>query len=587
MIAVRSKAEAPAPAVGSAIVGREAELSRASEAVGRVLDGSGGILIVSGEAGIGKSRLVAELRARFEAGDAAAGRQRWLEGRCVSYGEALPYWPFRAPVRELVGQAPAEHVPFLEVVLGVAEPEVVAPGLTEETPRLIGDAVAGTLSELAAEGPLVVALDDLHWADASSLALVARLFELVEDNAVLLVLTARPEREHAFWRLREQALRELPHRAAEVALEALAEDDGRGLLAELVGAAALPAELERRLLARAEGNPFYLEELVRSLVDAGALVQANGDWRFDRDVPVDVPETVEKVILTRIDRLGSGAHELLAVASVLGRQFPVALLEEVSDASQSSREGLRELQRADLIRDGGRSPAPMLAFKHTLIQETTYRSLLKRRRQELHRRAVQAIETLYAERIDEFLGMLAHHTSAAGEDRLALSYHRRAGEAARMVHAIDEAIEQYGGALEAAARLGLDTDDREVRDSILQRGRLRFDSGNAEAARADLESAVEGARAAGDGEMQVEALLSLVAFWRTIDFSPRQRSARRGRPPLGGGRRCDAGWRTRAARSSTRTSSGSTGRSTSPSAPLRSRRMSNSVTGRSRLPWTR
>lgn len=517
-IAVRSApAQAQRPNVGSAIVGREAELTTASEAIDRVLKGSGGILIVSGEAGIGKSRLVAELRTRFESGDEAGGPRRWLEGRCASYGEAVPYWPFRAPLRECLDEARAEHVPFLDAVLGIADP-AVAPGLAEETPRLIGEAVADTLSDIARAGPLVLALDDLHWADASSLALIGRLFELIEEEPVLLVLTARPEREHGFWRLRETALRELPHRAREVALEALAGDADRALLSALVGSATLPAELERRLLARAEGNPFYLEELVRSLVDAGALVRANGGWRFDREIPVDLPETVEKVILARIDRLGSREHELLGVASVLGRQFPVALLEEVSDASRPVRDELRELQRADLMRDAGRRPVPMLAFKHTLIQETTYRSLLKRRRQELHRQAVDAIETLYADRIDEFLGMLAHHTSAAGEDRRALEYHRRAGEAARQVYAIDEAIEQYGSGLEAAGRLGLDDVEGAVRDSLLQRGRLHFDSGNAADGRADLERALEGARSAGDVEMQVDALLWLSSVWRTIDF---------------------------------------------------------------------
>jgi class 3 adenylate cyclase len=516
VLGARAKAEGEMPGAASPIVGREPELELAGAAVDRVLDGSGGILVVSGDAGIGKSRLVAELRRRFEAGGPGP---RWLEGRCVSYGEGLPYWPFRVLVGDLLDQAPAEHVPFLEVVLGVAEPDVVAPGMTEETPRLVGDAVAATLAGLAGTGPVALALDDLHWADASSLALVERLFELVEEEQVLLILTARTEREHPFWRLREKALREVPHRASEVALESLAEEAGRGLLTTLVGSAALPAELERRLLGRAEGNPFYLEELVGSLVDAGALVRSNGDWHFDREIPVDVPETVEKVILTRIDRLGSEAHELLSVASVLGRQFPVSLLEEVSESGEHSRDALRELQRADLIRDGGRRPVPMLTFKHSLIQEATYRSLLKRRRQELHKLAVQAIETLYAERIDEFLGMLAHHTSAAGEDRLAFQYHRRAGEAARRLRAVDEAIEQYTGALAAGARLGLDSSVQEMRDSILQRSRLQFDTGEVATARLGLERVAEAARSAGDGVMQVEALLSLVSVERTIDFS--------------------------------------------------------------------
>ncbi len=209
---------------------------------------------------------------------------------------------------------------------------------------------------------------------------------------------------------------------------------GAGLLPALVGSADLPAELERRLLARAEGNPFYLEELVGSLVDSGALVRdGDGGWRFDREVPVDLPETVEKVILARIDRLSEPAHELLSRRRRPRPPVPGGAPGGGREAGAGSREALRELERAGLLRDGGRMPAPMLIFKHALIQESAYRSLLKRRRQELHREALDALARLYPERRDEFLGMLAHHAGRAGEDERALGFHVEAGDAARRI----------------------------------------------------------------------------------------------------------------------------------------------------------
>jgi class 3 adenylate cyclase/tetratricopeptide (TPR) repeat protein len=502
-------------AVGAAFVGRDAELARAGEVTDQGLAGSGGVLIVAGEAGIGKSRLLAELRERFVQGKPERGEQHWLEGRCVSYGESLPYWPFRAVLRECLELAPAEHRPFIEVALGSSRLEDLAPGLEEEAPRLIQEAAAATLVELAAQGPLAVALDDMHWADASSLALLGRLFELTESAPILLVLAARSDRELPFWQLR----RTMRRSATEIELRALAGVAGRALLASLVGSAALPRELEHRLLSRAEGNPFYLEELVRSLVDAGALVRAGADWRFDPDVPVDLPETIEKLILARVDRLGPASHELLAVAAVLGRQFTIELLREVASNPTAFDESLEELRRAELLGDSAELPAPGLSFRHTLIQEATYNSLLKRRRQELHVLAMEAIERLYEERMGGLLGMLAHHATAAGDDERALRYQHGAGEAARAVYAVDEAIEHYTGALDAAARLGLDGSRLEVRQALLHRARLRFDSGDTEAAFADLEAADSGAHAAGDVEMQVAVLLGKAIFWRSSDFA--------------------------------------------------------------------
>jgi predicted ATPase/class 3 adenylate cyclase len=531
-------------AVGAELVGREEELRRGVESIEATLAGSGRVLFLVGEAGIGKSRLAAELRRRFELGDSPGGEPRWLEGRCVSYGEALPYWPFRGLLREWLGQAAGDREggggvgaalrAELERLAGergeeLAEPIGIVLGLTgvsstgpDPAPQVVQDriqaAVADVLERLAAEGPLGIFLDDLHWADASSVALTERLLELTERAPILVVLTARPERGHPVWGVRERALRELPHRAREAVLEGLGRERDRELLVALVGADTLPGELERRVLARAEGNPFYLEELVRSMVEAGALRREDGGWSFDREVPVEIPETVEKVILARIDRLTAPAQELLGVAAVLGRQFPIPLLEAVA-ADADAAEPLRELQTAGLLRDAARWPVPLCAFKHTLIQEATYRGLLRRRRQELHARALDAVESLYRDRLDEFAGMAAHHATAAGDDRRAFDYQRRAGRRAARVHAVEEALDHYAGTLDAARRLGLDASDPGVREARLRRGQLLLTSGELEPAREDLEAALAAAEIADDHETRVAAALDLAAYWRAHDFS--------------------------------------------------------------------
>jgi predicted ATPase/class 3 adenylate cyclase len=542
--------------VGARLVGRDAELRRGIEAIEQVLGGSGAILFVAGEAGIGKSRIVAELRRRFEA---RAASQRWLEGRCVSYGEALPYWPFRGLLREWLGELAGEAGDLsgvlraeLERLTGDRAGEVAESldlviataaagraGRAEPPPQMVQEriraAVAGLFAGMAAEGPLAIALDDVHWADASSLALTERLLSLTERAPILILLSSRPERAHPVWKLRDRAVGDHPDRLREIVLEPLGDDRDRDLLAALVGEAPLPEELERRLLARAEGNPLYLEELVRSMVEVGSLEPAAGGWTFDRDVPVEIPETVEKLIGARIDRLSPPAQELLGVAAVLGRQFPVALLERVADGTPTA---LDELRSGELLRDAARWPAPLYAFRHTLIQEAAYRSLLRRRRQHLHAAAIEAIEDLYADRIEEFAGMVAHHADVAGDDRRALDYHRRAGDGAASVYSLAEAIEHFDAALAAAARLGLDPTDAAVREATFARGNTYFQRGELEVSRHDLEVALAAAREAGDSQLLVDAATGLVGYWRGRDFARATElteetvSASEGMPPL-------------------------------------------------------
>ncbi len=518
--------------VEAPLVGRESELRLAREALLELEAGKGGVLLVSGEPGVGKTRLLAELRR------AVGADVRWLEGRCVSYAETLPYWPFQGVLRDwlgrvtrapdlreeleaqaqrLLGERGKELSEPLAVMLGLraagedADPELVQ--------RRLHAGFAELVSALAARAPLVIALDDLHWADPSSVALVERLASLARSDGVLLLLAGRPDAGQPFARLRERLGCDSDAHGREIPLQALAQDAERVLLAGLIGSRTLPEWLERRLLERTEGNPFYLEELVRSMVDAGALHRTQTGWRFDRDARVEVPDSVEKVVLSRVDRLAPEAQEMLGAAAVLGRQFSLTLLDRVLSAGGSAGAALAELEAADLVREAGSAGERTLRFKHSLIREAAYRSLLKRRRQQLHARAADALEELYAGRLDEVVGLLAVHCSAAGDDGRALRHHHRAGDAARLINAPEEGIEHYGAALDAAGRLGRADDERLVIELRLRRGALIYELGrDAAAAIRDLEGAAGAARRAGEADLELHAHISLGACWRALDF---------------------------------------------------------------------
>jgi oligopeptide transport system substrate-binding protein len=251
--------------------------------------------------------------------------------------------------------------------------------------------------------------------------------------------------------LREHASREFPHLLREIDLGPLGDADGE-LLAALVAPATLPAELERRVLQAAEGNPFFLEELVRSLADVGALVRTEDGWRFDHAVEVEVPPTVEKAILARLDRLSAPARSLVAAASALGRTFALPLLEGV--LGEIPDDALHELQRLGLLRQSRRWPQPEYRFRHALIQETAYRTLLAEQRRKLHRLAAEWLEERYAGRETEALGLLAYHWLRAEDEEKAADYLLRAGDRARLEYALDEAIEHYRDLLPLLERRG-------------------------------------------------------------------------------------------------------------------------------------
>ena len=453
------------------LIGRQREIDVAKSVAENVLKGSGGVLYLVGEPGIGKTRLMNEVHAMFDLAPMEHGAGTWLEGRCVSYGESLPYWPFRdllhswlgtsadepelrlrvalrRAITALFGERSGQIEPYLAQLLALPSEQKEAAHLAELSPEALQyrtfEVMRELLSCLAAQGPVVVALEDLHWADATSLRLLERLLADTEQSALLLVLSMRPERDHAAWRVKEEAARLLPHRYREIVLDALTGDAGRELLDALVGRDTLPAEMAERIVRPAEGNPFFLEEIVRSLVDAGALTREGESWRFDHAVPIEIPPTVEKVILSRIDRLSPEARHSLTAAAVLGRQFQLEVLEAIAERDDVDvLATLAELQRLDLVRESRRWPEPEYRFKHALIQEAAYRTLVRPHRERLHRAAAGYLERRSAERQHEDAGVLAHHWLGASDEDKAVAYLVRAGDLARQEYALDEAVGHY------------------------------------------------------------------------------------------------------------------------------------------------
>ena len=444
--------ERPRAATDAPMVGREPELERALDLSARAIAGGGGLLLVVGQPGIGKSRLVAELRRRLA--DA-----RWLEATCVSFGGSTPFLPLREPIREALGIARDEIDPtdasYLDAILGTAPTADRSP---ESIQLRTLEALRALFARVADRGPTVIAIEDVHWADPSTIRAIERLNRSLP---VLFLLTGR-EREDNTERLR--TLGDV------IELDVLTSDAERELLDGFLRDRPVPEDTYRRLVETAGGNPFFLGELARSLIDRGALG------------PEELPTTIEKVILARLDVLDPAPREVLTAASVLGRGAPTALLAHLVD--EDPRPSIEELRRHDLVEGG---PADQLVFRHALIQEVAYRTLLRRRQRELHARAARAIRELWTDQLDEHLALLAHHHHRAGEIDEARACHARAAERAERLHAVTEALEHLSSAIGLAEEGEHTPAERDVAELLLARARIEAQTGDAAGAVQDLE----------------------------------------------------------------------------------------------------
>ena len=463
-------------------VGRQMEIEALQQALARAATGHGHIVAMVGEAGVGKSRLVYEFVHWRDC--VGAGRSpshhltgwRALESASVSYGKAIPYFPvldllkryvhveesddLRTIRAKITGQvltldeALQEIIPALLSLLDALPDD--SPFLNLEPPQRrqrILEALKRLLLRESQVQPLLLVFEDLHWIDAETQALLDSLVESLPTARLLLLVNYRPEYQHA-WGSKtsytQLRLDPLPPASADELLQALVGDDPS------------LAPLTRLLIARTEGNPFFLEESVRTLVETGALVGEPGAYRLAQSLPtIQVPATVQAVLAARIDRLSPEDKRLLQTAAVIGTEVPFPLLQAIGEVPEEAvHRGLDHLQTAELLYETRLYPEREYTFKHALTHEVTYSSLLQERRRGLHARIVEVLEALAPERAAEQVERLAYHALRGEAWDKAVPHCQQAGARAYDRAALREAVAYFDQALQALAHLPDHSDTR-------------------------------------------------------------------------------------------------------------------------------
>ncbi len=495
---------APGPMRGleglhSPMVGRDREIDLLRERVDELGRGLGAVVAIIGEAGLGKSRLVAELREHVDA--LPEPKPMWRESRAISYGQSIPYYPWRQLGRSIVGADDMDAAPVVRAKIGswvdrlglshsdVPFYETMLSVESEESrialAALSGDAIVSGVASAVVNAnralmhaggtttPIVMVMDDLHWSDSATLELIAQVATLAAFEPLLLVVVLRPDRKAASWQLLDRLQASMGSSFLRLDLEPLDASASGELLSNLLQIEDLPESIRRQILQRSEGNPFYLEEVLRSLIDGGQVVRDGEHWRATRDIlEATIPETLAGVLSARIDRLPDATKRVAQTAAVIGRVFQHRILETVCrDAPATERiehvePHLATLNYEQLVREKARAPEREYIFKHALTCEAAYDLLLRSRRRDLHARCGTALETLFADRRSEFAGMLAHHFEEAGDFRRTAQYARTAAENARRVYAAREELEHRQRALAALEKLP-DVRPEELIDAIL------------------------------------------------------------------------------------------------------------------------
>ena len=477
----------------SPLVGRDAQAQLLHAKIDAVRQGRGHIVAVMGEAGLGKSRLMAEVR-KLEIGNwkldigglkledghaptsnlqAPTSNLQWLEGRSLSYETNTPYAPFidlftrwfelhtdgsdehkyeHIRTRLASMERAVEVAPFIGAMLGLNVSGEDAERVKYLDPPQLREriflAVHTFFESLAKQEPIVIVFEDLHWADPTSLGLIEQLMALTLRTRLLMIALFRPQRQEPSWRFHETAARDYAHAYTAITLEPLNETESRTLVANLLHIEDLPEKVRALILKKAEGNPFFVEEVIRSLLDAKLVVRDNSHWRATREIEnIAIPDTLAGVISARLDRLDADSKRAAQTAAVIGREFPYPILEDTfGDPHPALDTAVVNLQRRELIREKSRARQVIYLFKHALTQETAYATILLSRRRELHTRVAECLEKNEPDRVND----IARHFLEAQELARALPYLVAAGARAAREYSTPEALGYFSRAVEIA-----------------------------------------------------------------------------------------------------------------------------------------
>lgn len=528
------------------LIGRGTEMATLQSCGQGLLGGRGQIVTIIADSGLGKSRLVRELK-NWLMDQTEPADIYWLEGQALSFGEQMSYWlaaqilhgALQLPPdsndddvlftlwergEEMLGKNTArEAIPFLAHLLGLELEGEWAQWVKELDPKVrqkqIFWAAREFFTALSLERPIVIVLDDAHWADEASLALFEDLLEISVQGPLMFVMAFRPRRDKGCWALRDKAARDYHHRYTEVEPAALSPEDSLEMLSALLPGAELSAAVQEEIFIKATGNPFYLEEVVRSLIEQGAVEPVPDDpdcWQMTDDIDtIRVPDTLQGAIVARIDRLTEDARQALQMAAVIGRRFQMEVMRNLSETEMEMRVWLAQLESSDMIKpaEAQTSDSALYFFPDALVQEVAYENLLVQRRQEFHRQVGETLEDILGEdAIWRECELLAYHFRNSDQPERAINYLAMAALKAQETFANETAIQNYTYLINLLeeTRAGWER----LFDALSERQAVHSLVGNQPARKDDLEMMLEMAEAHDDQQRYSDALNGLADLYQ-------------------------------------------------------------------------
>jgi len=439
-------------------VNREQDLAMLLNLYEKIKKKEGQVICIHGEAGEGKSRLIYEFKQRIDSKEALH-----LESQCITYGKNIPYYPVVEILRSCfdvseldskekirraleanlkkLDKRLLDSVPTLFKLLSLdkeEKPDTISD--PEQVKEVTFEALRSLILSRSKIKPMIIVIENLQWMDSASEEFVSYIVESIASFPVFLILTYRAIYTHPF---------ESKSYLRQISLSPLSDEDSQKIIQALIPKHRLPDDLIQLILDKAEGNPLYLEEIIKSLMERDIISKDSMGYKLTKDIKeIEIPETIQEIILARIDRLEKHSKMTIQTASVIGREFTLKLLVRKEEIERQLESYMKELKHLELVREKSFSSEIEYIFKNAITKDVIYNSLLSKHRKELHRKIAESIERLYWEKKDDYLEMLAYHYLHSDAIDKSISYLVRAGEKAKSIYANNEAIGYFRKALD-------------------------------------------------------------------------------------------------------------------------------------------